>query len=51
MMPTRTARWPSAREPRSRRGGAQADGSVAGRGRNVFELPEGKIRRATGFWG
>jgi uncharacterized protein YndB with AHSA1/START domain len=30
----------------------KADGSVAGRGRNVFELsPEGKIRCATGFWG
>jgi hypothetical protein len=25
---------------------------VAGRGRDVFELsPEGKIRRAMGFWG
>jgi hypothetical protein len=30
----------------------KADGSLAGRGRNVFEFsPEGKIRRATGFWG
>ena len=28
------------------------DASIAGRGRNVFEFsPEGKIRRATGFWG
>jgi uncharacterized protein YndB with AHSA1/START domain len=30
----------------------KSDGSVAGRGRNVFDMsPEGKIRRATGFWG
>jgi hypothetical protein len=30
----------------------KADGGVAGRGRDVFELsPEGKIRRAMGFWG
>jgi len=30
----------------------KTDGSIAGRGRNVFEFsPEGKICRATGFWG